>query len=64
VNDISGGRPCGAGSVVAKVEEHFKGKTSKTFELIPELCRWLTCEFQHQVEVVLITFSATRRDKS
>jgi hypothetical protein len=28
VNDISGGRPCGAHSVVAKVEEHFKDKLS------------------------------------
>jgi hypothetical protein len=47
-----------------KVEERFMGKTSKPFKLTPELCGWLTCEFRHQVEVALITFSATRRDKA
>jgi hypothetical protein len=51
-------------SVVAKVEDHFKGKTSKSFELTPELCRWLTCEFRHQVEVAGITFFATWKDKA
>jgi hypothetical protein len=64
VNDISGGLPYGARSVVDKVEEYFKGKASKPFELTPELCRWLTCEFWYQVEVALTTFSATRRDKA
>jgi hypothetical protein len=38
VNDISGGCPCGAYSVVAKVEEHFKDKLSQPFDLIPDLC--------------------------
>jgi hypothetical protein len=37
-NDISGGRPCNARSMVAKVEEHFKGRASKPFVLTPELC--------------------------
>jgi hypothetical protein len=64
MNDISGERLCGARSVVDKVEEYFKGKASKPFELTPELCGWFTCEFRHQVEVVLTTFSATRRDKA
>jgi hypothetical protein len=50
--------------VVAKVEEHFKGKTSKPFELTPELYGWLTCEFRHQIEVALITFFATRKNKA
>jgi hypothetical protein len=59
VNDILGGRPWGAKNVVAKVEEHFKGKTSKPFDLILELCGWLTCEFRHQIEVALITISTT-----
>jgi hypothetical protein len=45
VNDVSRGRLCGARSVVAKVEEYFKGKASKSIELTPELCGWLTCEF-------------------
>jgi hypothetical protein len=27
------------------------------------LCRWLICEFRHQVEVILTTFSAIQRYK-
>jgi hypothetical protein len=33
VNDISGGCPCGAHSVVAKVEEYFKDQLFKPFNL-------------------------------
>jgi hypothetical protein len=32
VNDISGGRPCGAHSVVAKVEDYFKDQLSQPFD--------------------------------
>ena len=64
MNDMLGGRPCGAKSVVDKVEEYFKDKASKPFELTPVLCGWLRCEFWHQVEVALITFFATQRDKA
>jgi hypothetical protein len=64
INDISGGRLCNARSVVAKVEEHFKGKASKSFVLTPVLYGWLTYEFRHQVEVALTTFVATQRDKA
>lgn len=47
----------GCRNVVAKVEEY---KASKFFELISELCGWLTYEFRYQVEVALIMFVATR----
>jgi hypothetical protein len=45
VNDISGGRPYGAHSVVAKVEEYFKDKLSQPFDLTLDLCGWVSCEF-------------------
>ena len=50
INDISGGRPCGAHSVVAKVEGYFASKTSQSFDLTPDLCGWVACEFRNQVE--------------
>jgi hypothetical protein len=59
VNDISGGHPCGAHSVVAKVEEHFKDKLSQPFDLTPDLCGWISYEFRNQVELTLIAFAKT-----
>jgi hypothetical protein len=41
VNDISGVHPCGAYSVVVKVEEYFKDKLSQPFDLTPDLCGWV-----------------------
>jgi hypothetical protein len=64
VNDILGRRLCGAHSVVAKVEEHFKDKLSQPFDLIPDLCGWVSCEFQNQVEVALIVFAKARKVKA
>jgi hypothetical protein len=64
VNDISGGRPCGAHSVVAKVEEHFKDKFSKSFDLTPDLCGWVSCEFRNQVELAFIAFAKVRKVKA
>jgi hypothetical protein len=64
VNDILGGRPCGAHSVVAKVDEYFKDKLSQPFDLTPDLCRWVSCEFQNQVELALIAFAKTRKIKA
>jgi hypothetical protein len=60
VNDVAGGRPC----VVIKVERHLGGRTSQLFELIPDLYWWITCEFQHHVEVALIKFATTRKNKA
>jgi hypothetical protein len=45
VNDISGGRPCSAHSIVAKMEDHFKDKLSQPFDLTLDLCGWVFCEF-------------------
>jgi hypothetical protein len=64
VNDISGGHPCGARSVVAKVEGHFTGKVTQSFDLTPDLCGWVSCEFRNQVEAALIVFAKTRKTKS
>jgi hypothetical protein len=63
VNDISGGRPCGAHSVVAKVEDYFKDQLSQPFDLIPDLCEWISCEFRNQVELALIAFAKARKAK-
>jgi hypothetical protein len=46
VNDISGGRPCGA------------------FDLTPDLCGWIFCEFRHQVELALTAFAQARKAKA
>jgi hypothetical protein len=64
VNDISGGRPCGTHSVVAKVEEYFKDQLSQSFDLILDLCGWVSCEFRNQVEVALIAFAKARKVKA
>jgi hypothetical protein len=64
VNDISGRRPCGAHSVVAKVEEHFKDKFFQPFNLTLDLCGWVFCEFQNQVELALIAFAKERKVKA
>jgi hypothetical protein len=61
VNDISGRHPCGTRSVVAKVEGHFTGKVTQPFDLTPDLCEWVSCEFRNQVEVALIVFAKARR---
>jgi hypothetical protein len=60
VNDISGGRPCGAHSVVAKVEDYFKDQLSQPFDLTPDLCRWvLLCTYTScQDNIVLTSESA------
>jgi hypothetical protein len=63
VNDVAGGRPCVAQSVVIKVERHLGGQTSQPFELIPDLCWWVTCEFRHHVELALIEFTIARKNK-
>jgi hypothetical protein len=57
VNDISGGHPCGAHSVVTKVENYFKDQLSQPFVLTPNLCGWIFCEFRNQVELALIAFA-------
>jgi hypothetical protein len=49
VNDISGGRPCSAHSIAAKVEDYFKDQLSQPFDLTPDLCGWIFCEFRNQV---------------
>jgi hypothetical protein len=64
VNDISGGRPCGAHSVVAKVEDYFKDQLSQPFDLTPDLCGWIFCEFRNQVELALIAFAKARKAKA
>jgi hypothetical protein len=64
VNDISGGRPYGAYSVVAKVEEYFKDKLSQPFDLTPNLCGWVSCELRNQVELALIAFAKARKVKA
>jgi hypothetical protein len=64
VNDISGGRPCGMHSVVAKVEDYFKDQLSQPFDLIPDLCGWIFCEFRHQVELALTTFAQAWKAKA
>jgi hypothetical protein len=64
VNDISGGRPCGVHSVVAKVEDYFKDQLSQPFDLIPDLCGWIFCEFRNQVELALIAFAKARKAKA
>jgi hypothetical protein len=64
VNDISGGRPCGTHSVVSKVEEYFKDQLSQSFDLILDLCGWVSCEFRNQVEVALIAFAKARKIKA
>jgi hypothetical protein len=40
-----GGRLCRAHSVVAKVEDYFKDQLSQPFDLTPDLCGWVACEF-------------------
>jgi hypothetical protein len=42
-----GGHPCGAHSVVAKVEDYFKDQLSQPFDLTPNLCGWVFCEFRN-----------------
>jgi hypothetical protein len=64
VNDIFGRRVCGTRSLVTRVEEYSGGEAFKPFELILELLRWITCDSQYQLEVVLTIFTATRRDKT
>jgi hypothetical protein len=64
MDDISGESPCGVHSVVANVEEHFKDKFSQPFDLIPDLCGWVSCEFRNQVELVLIAFAKARKVKA
>jgi hypothetical protein len=64
VNDISGGRPCGAHSVVTKVEDHFKTPLAQPFDLTPDMCGWICCEFRHQVELALTAFAQTRKAKA
>jgi hypothetical protein len=59
-----GGRPCGAHSVVAKVEEYFKDKLSQPFDLAPDLYGWVSCEFRNQVELALIAFAKARKVKA
>jgi hypothetical protein len=64
VNDISGGRSCSAHSVVAKVEDYFKDQLSQPFDLTPNICGWVSCEFQNQVELALIAFAKARKAKA
>jgi hypothetical protein len=64
VNDVAGGRPCVAQSVVIKIERHLGGRTSQPFELTPDPCWWITCEFRHHVELTLIEFATARKNKA
>jgi hypothetical protein len=64
VNDVSGGRLCIAQSVVIKVEGHLEGRTSQPFELTPDLCGWVTCEFRYHVELALIEFATAQKNKA
>jgi hypothetical protein len=64
VNDVAGGRPYVAQSVVIKVERHLGGRISQPFELTPDLCWWDTCKFRHHVELALIEFATTRKNKA
>jgi hypothetical protein len=64
VNDISGGRPCGAHSVVAKVENYFKDQLSQPFDLTPDLCGWIFYEFRNWVELALTAFVQARKAKA
>ena len=64
MNDISRGCPSGAHSVVAKVEGHFASKASKPFDLTPDLCEWVSCEFRNQVELALSVFAKARKAKA
>jgi hypothetical protein len=41
-----------------------EGKTSKPFELTPQLLVWITCDFRHYIETALTTFANVRRSKS
>jgi hypothetical protein len=53
-----------AQSVVIKVERHLGGQNSQPFELIPDLCWWVTCKFRHHMEFALIKFATTRKNKA
>jgi hypothetical protein len=64
VNDISGGHPCGAHSVVTKVEDYFKDQLSQPFDLTPDLYGWIFCEFRHQVELALTAFAQAQKAKA
>jgi hypothetical protein len=64
VNDVAGGQPCVAQSMVIKVERHLGGRTSQLFELTPDLCWWIICEFRHHVELVLIKFATAQKNKA
>jgi hypothetical protein len=56
--------PCGAHSVVTKVEDYFKDQLFQPFDLIPDLCGWMFCEFRHQVELALTAFAQARKAKA
>jgi hypothetical protein len=58
-----GGRLCGAQSIVAKVEDYFKDQLSQPFDLTPDLCGWVSCEFRNQAELALIAFAKARKAK-
>jgi hypothetical protein len=64
MNDISRGRPCSAHNVVTKVEDYFKDQLSQSFDLIPDLCGWIFCEFRNQVELALIAFAKAQKAKA
>jgi hypothetical protein len=64
VNDVAGGRPCVAQSVVIKVERHLGSQIFQPFELIPDLCWWVTCEFRHHVELALIKLATAWKNKA
>jgi hypothetical protein len=51
-------------SVVAKVEDYFKDQLSQPFDLTPDLCGWVSCEFRNQVELALIAFAKARTVKA
>jgi hypothetical protein len=49
---------------VAKVEEYFKDKLSQPFDLTLDLCGWISCEFQNQVELAFIAFAEAQKVKA
>jgi hypothetical protein len=46
------------------VEGYFKDQLSQPFDLTPDLCGWIFCEFRLQVELALTAFAQARKAKA
>jgi hypothetical protein len=46
------------------VEDYFKDQLSQPFDLTPDLCGWIFCEFRHQVELALTAFAQAWKAKA